>query len=183
MELTLRAHMGIGAEFELAVMDHDPGCPADRIACACGGRLAARAHGHNLMTTAGLNLIAAVLAWSAEQDQDANLGHPLLARNLYPLYGAVGTSVTAPAVGDTQLGGESGRAVLASAAIVAGQITFNFFFGLTLAVGTITEAGLFANANATLNNGILLDHGLLSTGVAKSAAQTALLTATLTVSQ
>jgi len=79
-------------------------------------------------------------------------------------YVAVGTSSTAPAAGDTQLGAEVFRKALTSSSSPAtGQGMFTLYLapGDAVSVG-IQEVGWFAGAGAsgTANSGVLIAHGL-----------------------
>lgn len=65
------------------------------------------------------------------------------------IWGAVGTGSTAPALGNTALQAEIGRAILSSAAVFASQVILDFFMGLTVGNGVITEAGIVLNGGLT----------------------------------
>jgi hypothetical protein len=122
-----------------------------------------RRAGENLVTTNGFTQIAAALVWAGIQDQAANLGIGS-ATFLTPLYGAVGSSSTAPAKSDTQLGAELGRATVGGAgstpasASVAAAVSYLFYFPNPTVTWTVTEAGAFAAATSAANSGVLLDH-------------------------
>jgi hypothetical protein len=130
----------------------------------------------NLMCVAGTTALASAINWSMAQDQNAAMGSPLSPANLYPIYGAVGSSTTAATVYDTQLGAELGRSVVSEATTSAGTVLLFFFFGTTASTWTVTEAGVFvsgtATATATANTGLLLDHTVF-TAVTKTASETA----------
>lgn len=102
------------------------------------------------LTDAGRNLM-----------RDARRG---LATDLQIKYVAVGTSSTAPAASDTQLGAEAFRKALTSSSSPAtGQGTFTLYLapGDAVSVG-IQEVGWFAGAgaSATVNSGVLIARGL-----------------------
>lgn len=58
---------------------------------------------------------------------------------------AVGTGITAPAVGDTALGAEvaGSRTALGSTTVAANVITYTCTFGAGVGTGALTEAGIF----------------------------------------
>jgi hypothetical protein len=128
---------------------------------AASGRLLSDRTYRNVICVNGKNYLAAWL----------NIETP--AQTLTTIYGAVGTNVTAPASGDTQLGTELARVVLGSNSRFANVVTMDFFFNTGQGNGTWTEAGLFLGATAAANNGSLLSH------VAVSETKTNLITATL----
>lgn len=125
----------------------------------------------NLITTAGLTALASALNWSAISDQAASLGLNT-PYSLAPAYGAVGTGTKAVTANDTALTNEVQRGTISQAAAANGQSTLSFFFGSTQAVGTISEAGLFAAASITPGSGILIDHVLITPALAKTNTQT-----------
>lgn len=105
------------------------------------------------VTNAGVNLL-----------RDGMRG---LVTNTQILYVAVGTSSTAPAVTDTQLGAEVFRKTLTSNAngASAGQGVFTLYLSPQDIAGTvIAEVGWFAgsSANATANSGVLVARALYS---------------------
>lgn len=125
----------------------------------------------NLITTAGLTALASALNWSAISDQAANLGINT-PYSLAPAYGAVGTGTTPVTALDTALTNEIQRGAVSQASAANGQSVLSFFFGNTQAVGTISEAGLFAAASITPGSGILIDHVLISPALTKTNIQT-----------
>lgn len=125
----------------------------------------------NLVTTAGLTALASALNWSAISDQAANLGLNT-PYSLAPAYGAVGTGTTPVTALDTALTTEIQRGTVSQASAANGQSALSFFFGSTQAVGTISEAGLFAGASITPGSGILVDHVLISPPLNKTNIQT-----------
>jgi len=165
--------VNIGAEFEVRVLD--------------GNRTVGLASGHNLMTQVGLNLVAQVFNWSGVQAENVpqQLGQPSAALSTVELtsdlYGAIGTSTTAAAATDVQLGSEVQRTIVSQASVANNVVTWLFYFPPTTTVATITEAGVFANGGPAANSGVLLDHVVFATGVNKGSNQGVLLTATFTV--
>jgi hypothetical protein len=100
----------------------------------------------NLLVTVGLNILATGLNWAIIQNQNASFGSPYSLVNLGNAYGAVGTSNTAPAAGQTALSAEVGRAICSNGAVSLNVLTYDFFFGLTQGNGSIAEAGMFLQA-------------------------------------
>lgn len=89
------------------------------------------------------------------------------------IYGAVGTGAAAPTAGDTQLGAELARVVLATSSRLGNVVTLDFFFNTSQGNGAWAEAGLFLGASAAAGSGQLLSH------VAVSETKTSSITATL----
>ncbi len=99
-----------------------------------------------------------------------NAGHNLLrdgtsgANNPKVTYIALGTSGTAPAIGDTKLGAEVFRkAVTSYTNGTTGEVIFSGYIAPGDAVGVaIAEVGWFGgtSAGAGANTGVLLAHGL-----------------------
>lgn len=85
-------------------------------------------------------------------------------------YHAYGTSNTAPAAGNTQLGSESGRKAITSLAYSGNKAFYTIFYTASEAVGTFAEVGLFINGTGTANSGSLWDRSLLA--FTKTALQT-----------
>lgn len=143
--------------------------------------------GDNITCTNGLTVIAASLMWSGLQDQAPNLG--LVTPNyLTPLYGAIGTGTGTVAASDTQLFTEYARQTVGNGAFspatatINAQTTWLFYFASPATTQTITEAGMFANATNSANNGTLLDHWAFSPTVSFPTTDTLILQATFTVS-
>lgn len=143
----------------------------------------------NILCVAGLSLFAAAVLWAGLEDVNASLGSPFSASYLAPIYGAVGTGTTTPADTDIGLTAEStnsARQPVISGAIQNAShgnpatVAWAFLFGLPLASVTVAEAGIFAQATSTVNNGSLLDHALISPTVTQSTLN--LLSATCTIS-
>lgn len=119
--------------------------------------------GKNTMCIAGLTALVGAVAWSGIQDQAANLG-VTAPTYLTPLYGAVGSGVGVPSNNDTQLFSELGRETVGAGAsspattTINAQTTWLFYFPSPATTWTVTEAGVFVNATATTNSGLMLDH-------------------------
>lgn len=143
-----------------------------------GDELVDQAEHDNLICVNGLTVLTASMLWSAAQDQNANLGGLIPVANMYPVYGALGSSNTTPGASDTQLGAELGRSVISYASSSSGGLLLTFFYPTTATPWTIWEAGVFLTATSSANNGALLNHAVLTTSVTKGAAQTATLQAT-----
>ena len=141
----------------------------------------------NIMCVNGLSQMIQAMLWASIADQNANMGTPYDATFMYPIYGAVGTGVTAPTAADVQLTTEEARAVCASGgatnASVGGdpQIVWSFLFPAPGSAQVIAEAGVFLCATAAANNGFLLDHALIVPTVAQSTAQMLTLTVDITI--
>lgn len=118
----------------------------------------------------------------------AAIAAQLGASGTYPAkitYAAVGSSGTAPAAGDTQLGTETYRKAVAGASNVSNVLTATAFFNESQANGTLAEAGLFGDgsssqATSTANSGILFSHVAISE--TKTSSETLTITWTLTIS-
>jgi hypothetical protein len=86
----------------------------------------------NLVVTTGKEFIAAAIA----------------STQTYMSHMAIGSSSTAPAVGDTTLGTELGRSALTSTTVSGAVVTFNASFGAGVGTGAVTEAGIFNDGTA-----------------------------------
>ena len=122
------------------------------------GTLLRRVETHNLVVTAGLNLIRDLLRGAAG----------VTGLN----YFAYGTGTTAAAAGNTTLQTEVGRDNYTQTSIVDGKLTIKYYLASTAGNGnTISEAGLFGNgATATANSGTLFARAVFA-GEAKTSAQ------------
>ena len=76
-----------------------------------------------------------------------NIENPVHSRT--NVYGAVGTSATPPGSGDTVLGSELARVLLATSSRLSNVVTLDFFFNSGQGNGTLTEAGLFLGASSS----------------------------------
>lgn len=136
--------------------------------------------GDNVICTTGFTVLAASLVWSGIQDQAGNTGQTT-ATYLTPLYGAVGSSGTAPVKSDTQLGAELGRQTVGAGAgtpassTIAALTTWLFYFPSPSVTWTVAEAGVFANASSTANSGSMIDHWAFSPTLTVSTVNTLIL--------
>jgi len=127
----------------------------------------------NLIPTVGLTAFAAQMSGDNTTDVGDNL------------YIAVGSSTTAPALGDTQLGTEVTRKIVGSTAFSGAVATNAVFFAATEATGTHREFGMFGDGNATTasaaaNSGILYSH--VAANVTVAATETLTISFQLTFS-
>lgn len=126
------------------------------------GALVARQEHHNLVTTAGLNLIRDLLNGSGS----AGITH----------FG-VGTGTATPALTDTALGAQVIRQAVTGTTTAAAQLTVSYYLSSTTANGsTIGEVGLFNAAAA----GTMYARALVSPTIAKDATVTVTFTWVLT---
>lgn len=96
-------------------------------------------------------------------------------------YGAVGTNSTAPAVGNTTLGTELARKVLAGRSYSGVVMTFVTFFSTAEANGAIEEFGLFGDgASGSADSGTLFNHAAISATKTSSYTMTISCAITLT---
>lgn len=93
---------------------------------------------------------------------------------------ALGSSGTAVANSDTQLGTEVYRNAIASITNASNIGYATGFFSATETSGTYAECGIFSNGTGTANTGVLLSHVLVS--ITKSTSVTLTLDWTLTIS-
>ena len=141
----------------------------------------------NIMCVNGLSQLIQSVLWSSIADQNTNMGQPYTASYMYPIYGAVGTGTTAVTSNDTQLTTEAARAICASAGVTNAsvstdpEVVWSFLFGAPGSALTIAEAGVFLCATSTTNNGLLLDHALITPTVAQSTSQLLTLTVVITM--
>lgn len=97
-------------------------------------------------------------------------------------YVAIGTSSTAPAISDTQLGSESARSVVSLAAISTNILTIQGFFpDANLTNATYNEIGTFVDATATANSGKIFNHALFGTPYVKSSGEDTTIQLTFTI--
>ena len=95
-------------------------------------------------------------------------------------YAALGSSATAPANGDTQLGTETYRNTIAAQTNSNNIAYQTAFFSASEVTGTFAEAGLFINGTASANSGTLFSHVAVS--ITKSGTETLTIDWTVTIS-
>lgn len=95
-------------------------------------------------------------------------------------YGAVGTSTSTPASGDTTLGTELARVVVSSNSRASNVATIEFYYSPTEANGTLTEFGAFIDGTATANSGTLFDR--VTIAVTKTSLNSLTISLVITVS-
>jgi|GEM_PF-1785771 len=112
---------------------------------------------HNLVTTAGKNLIRDLLAITAG----------VTGLN----YFAIGTGTTAAAATDTQLGTEVHRDVFTNSTKTSNNLNIQYYLDSSTGNGsTLTEAGLFGDdASGVANSGTLFAR-VVHSGIAKTAS-------------
>lgn len=99
-------------------------------------------------------------------------------------YCAVGTSVVAPALGDTGLTTEIARNTIGQLSFASNVATLLTYFGTSVANGTLREAGMFGDtgangASATLGSGTLFTKAAINR--VKTINDTLTITWTITV--
>lgn len=94
-------------------------------------------------------------------------------------YSALGTGTTAPVNADTQLEVETFRKLIASQTNALNVAYFTAFYTAIECNGTYREAGLFANASATINSGILFSR--VAINITKSITETLTIDYTITI--
>ena len=107
--------------------------------------------GKNLIATVGKGLVGDMLIDTSGFDTGLT-------------WQAIGTSTTAPAVGDTQLTAEAARLAITSRTRNGNVITLSTFFTAAQCTYNFKEAAIFGHstANATPNSGIIFSHYLVS---------------------
>jgi hypothetical protein len=124
---------------------------------------------HNLVTTVGRNVLARLLAGDTTYSGQIN-------------YGALGSSSTAVANSDTQLGTEVYRKLFASHTTDGNNIAYiDFFYAATDTNGTYNEFGNFIDGTASANTGRLFSH-ILTGGWVKTSLQSMFVSAQYTIS-
>lgn len=123
----------------------------------------------NLVPTAGRALIAQFLGSTTPSPS-----------TLYPNYVALGSSVTAPANGDTTLTTETYRNAVASRTSSSNVAYITGFFTTTETTGTYRECGLFVAGTASANTGTLMSH--VAINITKSGTDTLTLDWAITIS-
>ncbi len=116
---------------------------------------------HNLVVTAGKNLVASRL----KDNSEAAIG-----------YVAVGTDATAASAGQTTLVAEVARVAITSATVTTNNVAYVASFPAGTGTGTLLEAGLFNDATV----GTMLSR-TASINVVKGATDTLTITWTITV--
>ena len=160
---------GVGIKGRLSVTTFKP-----------DGSIRDHREGDNVVCVGGLTAIAASLVWSGIEDVAASQG-VTTPTFLTPLWGAVGTGTGTVANTDTQLFTEFSRVQVGAGASVpatssiSAQTTWQFYFSQPATTAVITEAGVFANAVSTVNEGTLMDHWLFSPSITFPATDTLLL--------
>ena len=121
-------------------------------ACRPGTQeVVARVEAPNLITNAGLNLLAQMLGEQSGYDTGIT-------------YCAIGTDSTTPVAGDTTLTAESARKAITSYSISGAELTCSTFFLSTECNVAIEEVGAFGHstAGAGADSGVMVNHALLS---------------------
>ena len=151
------------------------GTPEDAIK---RGTVDAQSSGHNLVVNTGLQLFAQTIYLDSYAYNDETV-----TSNLYPMYGALGTSSTPAAAGQTTLGTEIGRTDLYTPGSFVNMavVTLSFFYGFTEVVGTLTECGLFGATTNTIDAPTMINRVVFSPAVTKTSSQTATLEVELTI--
>lgn len=123
---------------------------------------------HNLVATVGRSVIAQRLANVTTYTGVIN-------------YGALGSSTTAPANGDTQLGTEVFRKVVASSSYTSNVAFVDFFYSKADTSGTYQEFGTFIDGTGSANSGKLFTHALTG-GWTKSSSESMTVSCQYTIS-
>ena len=129
-------------------------------------------HEENIIPTVGRTMIANNLTASSPDD--------VLRIN----YTALGTGSTAVANGDTTLVTETYRTTTGSSTNANNIAYVTAFYTAAEDSGTYKEAGLFCDATASANNGILFSRVLLNapSGITKTVTETLTIDYTITIS-
>lgn len=113
---------------------------------------------HNIIVTTGRNVLARLLTGDATYSGQIN-------------YGALGSSSTAVANSDTQLGTEVYRKIYSSHTTDGNNVAYiDFFYSATDTNGTYNEFGNFIDGTGTANSGRLFSH-ILTGGWVKTSIQ------------
>jgi hypothetical protein len=124
---------------------------------------------HNLVVTVGRNVLARLLTGDATYSGQIN-------------YGALGSSSTAVANSDTQLGTEVYRKLYASHTTDGNNVAYvDFFYAATDTNGTYNEFGNFIDGTASANTGRLFSH-ILTGGWVKTNLQSLFVSCQYTIS-
>jgi hypothetical protein len=101
---------------------------------------------HNIIVTAGFNVLARLLAGDTTYSGEIN-------------YGALGTKVSpVPVLGDTTLGTEAYRKLVASQSADTNIAYIDFFYAAGDCNGTYTEFGNFIDGTAAADSGQLFSY-------------------------
>lgn len=122
----------------------------------------------NLITTVGRSVLAQRLANTTTYTGIIN-------------YGALGSSSTAVANGDTQLGTEVFRKVVASASYSTNTAFIDFFYSKADTNGTYQEFGTFIDGTGTANSGQIFTHALTG-GWTKTSSESMTVSCQYTIS-
>lgn len=123
---------------------------------------------HNLVTIAGRNVLARLLAGDATYSGQIN-------------YGTLGSSSTAPSNSDTQLGTEVYRKLFASHTTDGNNVVYiDFFYAATDVSGTFAEFGNVIDGSSSPNTGQLFSH-ILTGGWTKSSLQSLFISCQYTI--
>mgnify|MGYP001593860138 CR=1 FL=1 len=122
---------------------------------------------HNVVPTVGRTMIA------------NNLTNASPTNTMLITHAALGSNVTAPAIGDTQLGTETYRNAIASRTNAANVAYATAFFNQTEVTGTFKEAGIFSNGTGTANSGVIVSH--VAIDITKTSTQKLTIDWTLTL--
>jgi hypothetical protein len=124
---------------------------------------------HNLVVTVGRNVLARLLTGDVTYSGQIN-------------YGALGSSSTAVANSDTQLGTEVYRKLYASHTTDGNNVAYiDFFYSATDTNGTYNEFGNVIDGTASANTGRLFSH-ILTGGWVKTNVQSMFVSCQYTIS-
>lgn len=123
---------------------------------------------HNLITTVGRSVLAQRLANTTTYTGIIN-------------YGALGSSATAVANGDTQLTAEVFRKVVASTSFTTNVAFIDFFYSKADTSGTYQEFGTFIDGSGAANSGQIFTHALTG-GWVKSSSESMIVSTQYTIS-
>jgi len=96
-------------------------------------------------------------------------------------YTAVGTSATAPAITDAQLGTEIFRKLLSASTYESNNAFLTGFYAAGEGTGTLQEHGLFINGTATTDSGAMISRLLLG-GIVKGVSDVFTVESQITIS-
>jgi len=94
----------------------------------------------------------------------------------------IGTSSTAPAASDTQLGAAVARAAKATGTVASNVLTLRFFFASgDLTNGSYYEVGTFIDGTSSVNNGKIFNHALFGSVYTKGTNEDTTIEVALTI--